>query len=318
MTFCEDSGGTAGCDGRLLKVEGFTDDDLLQLLTKLEQLIKEELRSVDYLALKRARGAHSEPQRKSLVRDFLKSLDQCGAFVPVMQTPLVVGGNRRCENNGLGFLDLRFIAAKQSSINRDDNRSLSLKALGAAIQSMTHDIKKPFTMVQSFANLIARTADPQHVQNLTRRHLPQITASIRQLEGMMADIAELNDETIVAPDPVSLRAVIKAVLSELEEALATKKNHSPVSTFSIANMVAGDELKLRRAIVNVLENAVEATPRSGQIWVATDHLNAVTKIVIGKHWKLYSKKTGYRRSLETFTPKANAMAPVSGLLLSRR
>jgi len=128
-----------------------------------------------------------------------------------------------------------------------------LADLGQVSAGAAHEFRNAAAAIDGFADLALRSADPARSSEYVR--------AIRQEAQEMSRVT--NDFLLFAkpegfvPEPVNLEDVAEAAASE------TERSYPGVAVARSGDLsaeVSGSALLLRRAIVNLLRNAVEATP----------------------------------------------------------
>lgn len=141
----------------------------------------------------------------------------------------------------------------------------SFQRLTEFSSDLAHELRTPVSnlLTQTQVTLTkARSADEY------REVLVSITEELERLSRMIGDMLFLAqaDHAMAIPsrEPVDLGSEAQAVL-DFYEALATEK-HIAVSLVGTGSMI-GDRLMLRRALSNLLSNAIRHTPEDGEIRV---------------------------------------------------
>ena len=125
-----------------------------------------------------------------------------------------------------------------------------LSAVGKAVSMMMHDLRSPIKNIKACTNLM-REEYPKN------EFLDMIDQCGEQASGIFEDFLDFIKETPVKKLPVNLSKVIEegiklAEHTNINEQVAINKN------FPANLIVAGDESKLKRVIMNLVNNAVEA------------------------------------------------------------
>lgn len=259
-----------GTDGWLCIMDTPTPKDSYTVIKHFWRfLISEKISRSDipgYQYLKKAYHETDLIRRINFYKDFLTSLHRSNKFCPFFKSPLMLISNRMIETANSSYFS--FIDVKKSFKEAKDEelRLATLSAIGSAVQMFAHDVKKPFSMIQSFVSLIDGTNDPEKIKQLSQKHLPRIRQTIKRVDGLIYDIVEIGSNSDIIQEPNSLHEIIETCL---EEAILfeNEKNLSVSRKLLHHSKIDVDAHKIRRVFINILTNAYQACQERGQIWV---------------------------------------------------
>ncbi|MBK7073112.1 MAG: sensor histidine kinase [Myxococcales bacterium] len=136
-----------------------------------------------------------------------------------------------------------------------------LQSVGAKV---AHELKNPLASVKGLAQLLARNAgDPR-----TRERLDVVQSEIARMETILGEYLSFSRPLEdLKPEPIALDGVVRdaaAVVAGRAEhhGLALEVDTAPVT-------LVADARRLKEALLNLLANAIEATPSGGAIRVRT-------------------------------------------------
>jgi two-component system sensor histidine kinase CreC len=178
---------------------------------------------------------------------------------------------------------VRYVRAQRTiSLPRLGRRALG--ALGAAfdemrdalagrnyvadyVQTLTHEVKSPLSAIRGAAELLQEPmpdADrARFVANIARE-----TQRIQELVDRMMELTALESRRrLDATAPVSLRPLLDELAASAQTAGASRGLRVEVPAGEDAT-VEGDAFLLRRAIANLIDNALEFSPAGGTVTVA--------------------------------------------------
>lgn len=134
-----------------------------------------------------------------------------------------------------------------------------LQAVGAKV---AHELKNPLASVKGLVQLMARSPDAPR----TKERLEVMQAEIARMETILAEYLSfsrpLEDLRL---QPLDLAEVTGSALAAV--AGRVESGRITVQVDSGSAMIDGDPRRLKEALLNVLSNAVEATPAGGTIQV---------------------------------------------------
>ncbi|MBI5491037.1 MAG: hypothetical protein HY905_27145 [Deltaproteobacteria bacterium] len=170
-------------------------------------------------------------------------------------------------------------AAMRQALAVADERSRSFERLGRVAAGLAHEIKNPVGSLRGFAQLLAEDAAPGSKQ------AEYAGLMVAELDGITRRVDRLRD--VARPSPPDLRAArpsetIRRVAALLEPDLAARslKLHLDLPPDPGPEAMLDAE-RFRDAVVNLVINAIEASPHGAQVTV-----------------KLYTRSPGDRLVLE--------------------
>ena len=136
------------------------------------------------------------------------------------------------------------------------------------VQTLTHEVKSPLSAIRGAAELLQEASMPQAERE---RFLANITREAGRIQEMVDRMMELTAlETRRALDTVqivALRLLLDEVAGAARDAAALRNIAVAVDVHDDA-AVEGDAFLLRRAISNLLDNAIDFSPEGGTVRVA--------------------------------------------------
>jgi two-component system nitrogen regulation sensor histidine kinase NtrY len=213
-----------------------------------------------------AGGAREDPrpQEVSIMRDSRE------LHLVVMATPLR-RSDGQMEGTVIVFDDVSpLIRAQKTAAWREVARRLA------------HEIKNPLTPIQLCAERMQRhfAESPAATQALVAECTSTIVGEVESLKGLVDEFSQFARMPAPRTVPTDLHALLDDALS-LYRGLFAEVEIRPQYATSLPK-VAVDPEQVRRVIINVVDNAIEAMDRRGAIEVETQHdaANNVVRIVV--------------------------------------
>jgi CheY-like chemotaxis protein/nitrogen-specific signal transduction histidine kinase len=154
------------------------------------------------------------------------------------------------------------VTPRKRSAARKSARAPQPRAIEAALAGIAHDIRTPLTGILALAELLASSdlgeRERQWAQAVKSgaEHLAAMTTLI--VDAAKAEAAGLT----LRLEPFSPRRLVEAVGRALTARADTKGIKTDIAVArDLPAMVAGDELRLRAALENLVDNAVKFTER---------------------------------------------------------
>jgi len=148
------------------------------------------------------------------------------------------------------------------SRNREADRLGQLEIL---LAGLAHEIKNPLSGMRGAAQLLSASNADEH----RRRECTQIIVSeIDRLNALMTQLLDLSGPSRIERTRVNMHEVVEQVLAI--EGTGDDRNVRFVRRFDPSlPCVRGDRGRLTQVLLNLVRNAIEVSPKGGQIVVAT-------------------------------------------------
>ena len=132
-----------------------------------------------------------------------------------------------------------------------------LQSVGAKV---AHELKNPLASIKGLCQLVARTPESER----TQERLAVVASEISRMETILNEYLSFSRPLEdLKPDALDLAALARDVL----DVLAGRADHAGV-TLELeggATTVRGDARRLKEALINLVSNAIEATPHGGRV-----------------------------------------------------
>jgi signal transduction histidine kinase len=137
-----------------------------------------------------------------------------------------------------------------------------LAEVGELAAEMAHEFKRPLASIRTAVSVLQQEYE---LDQGGREVLNAANAQLERLQDTMQDLFSLAKPLVAGDGPVELREILDEALAELSglPGIETVEVHRTYN--AVAVRVPGDARRLRQAFLNVLANAVEATPGGGHI-----------------------------------------------------
>jgi signal transduction histidine kinase len=152
-----------------------------------------------------------------------------------------------------------------------------LKSLGVMAASLAHEIRNPLGAMKGLTQLAQEDLPPDHT---AQPQLRTVVSEAQRLEGLVTDLldfARAKEPQISQFDLVDLLSNINTML---ESRLESSKVALRLSTDTRPFILQSDAAGLRQILLNVLMNAIEATPENGAVVLTASHDESHKSIVI--------------------------------------
>lgn len=141
-------------------------------------------------------------------------------------------------------------------------RSEKLAVAGMMAARVAHDVRNPLSSIKMQTQLLQAQATPGSDDEAI---LEAVLRDVNQLDAVVRDLLETARPEAPAIEPVRLAGLIAATVESFRAQLAHRRIALTLALDEAAGPVAVDPGRMRRALVNVLTNAAEATRAGGAI-----------------------------------------------------
>ena len=150
-------------------------------------------------------------------------------------------------------LDAADLLARAVAVERSLAHAEKLAAIGELAARFAHEIRNPVTAARSLAQQLAR--DP--ASPLNAEHAGIILEELERVERQVRDLLRFARREELTLEPVDLGVLVRATARDLEPRLTAGGITVELDT-TVDVVARADREKLRRVIVNLIENAMDA------------------------------------------------------------
>lgn len=141
-----------------------------------------------------------------------------------------------------------------------------LAAIGQMLSGVLHDLRNPLTVIGGYAEMMASEADPQKRAEMSS----QILAQLGHISAMQNEtLAFVRGEKSILAQTVSLVEFMGKVVEQLQSQFATSGVDLEVHV-GYEGFARFDENKMKRVILNLSNNAIDAMPEGGRFTLSVD------------------------------------------------
>lgn len=146
------------------------------------------------------------------------------------------------------------------------------------IADSSHELRTPLTVVRGNLDLLRRNPDPKN-QAESLNAIEKETVRMQRLVQDLLLLAQADAKQAFEMSPLQLDTIVLDVYMETK-VLADAKHQTLKLTHFEAVTVDGDADRLKRALINLVENAIKYTPEKGQISVSLHKGTRWARVII--------------------------------------
>ena len=151
------------------------------------------------------------------------------------------------------------------------------------VQTFTHEVKSPLSAIRGAAELLQEPAMPQAERERFLDNITRETQRIQEIVDRMMELTALETRRVLdRSEPVALASLIDEVVRSAQPAAAARNVRTTLD-LRATPMVEGDPFLLRRAVSNLLDNAIDFAPAGSEVTLALDADTRHARITVRDH-----------------------------------
>lgn len=144
----------------------------------------------------------------------------------------------------------------------DAVRKASLAALGKTASMLTHEMRNPLASIKLGLSGILGGAG---LNERDRRRLDIAIQEVDRLNGLLSGTLDFVRPISIADEPLPMDSLIDRALATVETAMAERAIHLRRRRCEACPLLRCDPDQMHQALLNLLNNAIEACPQGGQL-----------------------------------------------------
>ena len=147
------------------------------------------------------------------------------------------------------------------------------------IAALAHDLKTPLTVIQGNADLMRET-DLDGEQRLYMEYINSSSEQMQLYIKTLIDISRAATGYQLHMEIINLADYVEYLRGQVSALCQTKKNNLQVEIKNLPITLSADRLLLERAIMNVVNNALDFSPLTGSVYLSITGDNNNLRITI--------------------------------------
>jgi len=189
--------------------------------------------------------------------------------------------------DGNGLLTVLDVTDSKKAEDALRERNVALEEADAVktrfLANMSYEFRTPLTSIGGFAELL-QSGVAGELSEQAQEYVAAILSSVERLSQQIESVLDLTQSEAgllpLATEEVELLPFVTQVVREREDAIEEKGLTLDLRGDKGAGIVMADKRQLGRALGNILDNAIRATPAKGRILVALSRRKQGARIVI--------------------------------------
>jgi PAS domain S-box-containing protein len=178
--------------------------------------------------------------------------------------PLPDGGREPLRYQGFN-IDITVLDQMQTQLSRSER----LATLGQVAAGIAHEIRNPLVGIGANVRLLLDELEPSSPQCT---ELEVILQETRRLDRIVHQIIEYARPKTVTPVRVELSQLLDETLALLAQPLKARRLTVNTHVRPAAGAIVGDRDQLKQVLLNVVQNAIEASPNGTSITVTVSEV----------------------------------------------
>lgn len=149
------------------------------------------------------------------------------------------------------------------------------------VQTFTHEVKSPLSAIRGAAELLQEPAMPQAERERFLGNIGREAERIQEIVDRMMELTALETRRVLdRSEPVALGPLLEDLAASARPAAAMRQVQVAVRLPAQPVLVEGDPFLLRRAVSNLLDNAVDFSPAGSTVQLALDATARQARIAV--------------------------------------
>ena len=157
-----------------------------------------------------------------------------------------------------------FLVDRERRESRRVKEAENLALLGQAAAAVAHELKTPLIAIGGFAQRIQRDLEPSHPY---RHQLSIIVDQVRHMENLLRQMLDYSRPLELQRRPVPIDKLVEEVFALTAPAAQERGVALEQELPDNGLTLAGDPGRMQQVLINLVNNAVQASPQGGKVMV---------------------------------------------------
>jgi two-component system sensor histidine kinase CreC len=148
------------------------------------------------------------------------------------------------------------------------------------VQTFTHEVKSPLSAIRGAAELLQEQSMPHTERERFLKNIERETQRIQEIVDRMMELTALETRRgLDRTEPVALASLIEDIATSAQPAAAQRNISVKVNIRNEAS-TEGDPFLLRRAISNLLDNAIDFSPPDSEVLLTLETTTKLARVTV--------------------------------------
>ncbi len=151
-------------------------------------------------------------------------------------------------------------------------RAERLELMRVLTAGMAHEIRNPLVAIRTFAELLPTRMDDEEFRTT---FMETAADEIEQIDDLVGQLLSLSKPPGATNEVIKIKEVCQSVIRSASAQAEAKEISLTAELADLSASPIGDERRLHQAIVNLVNNALEAEPQGGTVQITTEQTISV-------------------------------------------
>ncbi|MGJ7545177.1 two-component system sensor histidine kinase CreC [Variovorax sp. LT1R16] len=151
------------------------------------------------------------------------------------------------------------------------------------VQTFTHEVKSPLSAIRGAAELLQEPSMPQHERERFLANIEREAQRIQEIVDRMMELTALETRRVLdRTQPVALATLLDELAASAQGAASARGVHVTLD-LRATPLTEGDPFLLRRAVSNLLDNAIDFSPAGSTVLLSLEADARQARIAVRDH-----------------------------------